>query len=262
MLIEYSKDFGYLAPPQVDENPNEYYAQPNPKLWSKIFGKKMFYTDVAGMRQKQTRLEAEEDKSDNESIAGDEATDTPDVTYQIQGFPRDSDEMECALQNQTSYQLALYIRPADRLIEIQSKEEGKPAPDDLSKEYIDLTKEIRKTHRNSPWRNCITRVYIFKENRESTEEALNGIVETIMHTSERYLEYTKWLKSTTVTPLCPLQPPEPGFQESGAPDVQSSQSSLPSAASKPNQQRSQKQFSVPASTHKTSQRQDDTASHF
>ena len=75
-----------------------------------------------------------------------------------------------------------------------------------------MTHAIRDTHRNSPWRNCLTRVNIYKENDESTEEALNLIVEQILQTSERYLEYTKWLKSTAVTPLCPLQPPDsPGY---------------------------------------------------
>lgn len=88
----------------------------------------MFYTDVAGMRVKQTRLEAEEDKSENEEFERDDATDNPDCTYQIDGFPRDREEMEHALQAQTSYQLALYIRPSDLIIERQTAEEQKENP--------------------------------------------------------------------------------------------------------------------------------------
>lgn len=60
----------------------------------------MFYSDVAGMREKQTRLEAEEDISDaEEPVVEEDQPDYPDVTYQIEGYPSTREEMESVTQS-------------------------------------------------------------------------------------------------------------------------------------------------------------------
>ena len=75
----YAKEYGYL----VDEE-----IETDAPFWTNIIGKKIFYTDVAGMREKLAKIEAKE-KTGNEGTASEEEEDDfgPDVFYQIKEFP-------------------------------------------------------------------------------------------------------------------------------------------------------------------------------
>lgn len=78
-LETYAQEYGYLVDPEIETDA---------PFWANVYGKKIFYTDVAGMRDKQAKI-AEKEKSAAEDSALEEPEDDfgPDVFYQIKEFP-------------------------------------------------------------------------------------------------------------------------------------------------------------------------------
>ena len=108
----YAKEYGYL----VDEE-----IETDAPFWTNVFGKKIFYTDVAGMREKQVKI-AEKEKKEAEGVESSDQEEEefgPDVFYQIKEFPQNEEEMLHMAQTQNYFNIVVYIKPEDH--EIQAR---------------------------------------------------------------------------------------------------------------------------------------------
>jgi hypothetical protein len=84
----YAKEYGYLDLPDVEHDA---------KFWVRVFGKKMFYTDVAGMKEKQAKIAeaaaALEGEGDTSVIKDVPENLGLDAYYLVKDIPADAEEI-------------------------------------------------------------------------------------------------------------------------------------------------------------------------